>query len=188
MRIKEQLQHIIKNSLKTLNIDKKLTEISLEISKVPDCDYTSNISFSLTRELHQKPEEIANTLKNIIKDDIIENIEVTYPGTLNISLNRNYIINGISQIIEENINYGKTNIGNNRNININFLNIIPTEELNSNYIRNVTYGDNLSRILKFIGFNVTKELYIKDTTQEINNLGHIIKENYQELCNNKTII
>lgn len=184
MCIKEQLQHIIKNSLKTLNIDKKLTEISLEISKVPDCDYTSNISFSLTRELHQKPEEIANTLKNIIKDDIIENIEVTYPGTLNISLNRNYIINGISQIIEENINYGKTNIGNNRNININFLNINPTEELNSNYIRNVTYGDNLSRILKFIGFNVTKELYIKDTTQEINNLGHIIKENYQELCNN----
>ena len=73
MRIKEQLQHIIKNSLKKLNIDKKLTEISLEISKVPDCDYTSNISFSLTRELHQKPEEIANTLKNIIPQNKIIN-------------------------------------------------------------------------------------------------------------------
>ena len=68
MRIKEKLQHIIKDSLNTLGIDKKLNEIIITLPKdKTNGDYSTNIALTLTKELHKKPEEIAELLKKSIK-------------------------------------------------------------------------------------------------------------------------
>jgi len=183
MRIKEKLQHIIKNSLKTLEIEKKLNEIIIETSKENNSDYYTNIAIILSKDLHKKPEEIADILKNEIKDEIIEKIEITYPGIINIYLNRKNVLNGISEIIEKNINYGKSNIGESRKINIDFINKEFTQKLTKENIHNAIYIDNLSRILKFNGFDVEKELYINDTSEELETLSNITKQRYNNLCN-----
>jgi len=185
MRIKEKLQHIIKNSLIQLEVSKKLNEIIIEPSKENDCDYYTNIAISLAKDLHKKPEEIADILKDIIKDKLIDKLEVVYPGTINIYLNRNYIFNGISEIIEKNINYGKSNIGESRKINIDFINDDLGKKINIENIFNAIYGDNLSRILKYNGFEVTKEYYINDTSNEIDLLAEKAKKRYEEICKSK---
>jgi len=186
MRIKEKLQHIIKNSLIELQVSKKLNEIIIEPSKENNCDYYTNIAITLAKDLHKKPEEIADKLKEIIKDESIEKLEVVYPGTINIYLNKYYILSGITEIIEKNINYGRSNIGESRKINIEFINNKFSKKLGISNIFNAIYGDNLSRILKFNGFDVTKEYYINDTSYEIEKLAESAKKKYEDICKMKT--
>lgn len=188
MRIKERLQHIIKNSLKELNIEKKTNEINIESSKDNNSDYYTSIAISLSKELHKKPEEIAEILKNIIKDEIIEKIEVSYPGTLNIFLDKKNMFNGISEIIEKNINYGKSNIGEKRKINIDFIKKDFPQNITKEELVNAIYGDNLSRILKYNGFELAKELYINDTSEELEKVANIAKERYINICKSNNSI
>lgn len=187
MRIKEKLQHIIRNSLNKIGVDKKLSEIIIESSDDKNNgDYYTNIAISLSKDLHKKPDEIADILKKTTQDKIIEKLEVVYPGTINIFLNKKVLLNGISEIIEKNINYGKSNIGESRKINIDFININFAKELTKENLFNAIYGDNLSRILKFNGFDITKEFYLDDTSKEIDKLANIAKERYDNLCNSRT--
>ena len=73
MRIKEKLQHIIKNSLTKLEVDKKLNEIIIESStEKNNGDYYTNIAITLAKDLHKKPEEIADILKDNIKEELIK--------------------------------------------------------------------------------------------------------------------
>lgn len=190
MRIKEKLQHIIKNSLTKLDIYKKTSEIIIESSKDKKSDYYTNIAITISKDLHKKPEEIAEILKNIIKDDIIEKIEIEYPGILHIFLNKKNLLNGISEIIKKNINYGKSNIGESRKINIDFINKNFTNKLSIESLYNAIYGDNLSRILKYNGFEISKELYIDDTSEDIEKISNIVKERYINICDsiNSTIL
>jgi len=183
MRIKEKLQHIIKNSLKTIDIEKKLNEIIIESSNdISQGDYYTNIAINTSKDLHKKPEEVAEILKNIIKDDIIEKIKIVYPGTIYIFLNRKSIINGISEIIDKNINYGKSNIGESKKINIDYIDLDFTKPLSKENAFNAIYVDNISRILKYNGFSIEKEFYYDDVSKEINELAKITKERYDNIC------
>lgn len=182
MRIKDKLQHIIRNSLIEIDVKKRLNEIILEPSKESNYDYYTNIAITLAKDLHKKPEEIADTLKNLINDELIERIDVIYPGTLNVLLNKRYIINGISEIIEKNINYGKTDIGEQRKINIDFINNDFSQNITIESIFNAIYGDNLSRILKYNGFDITKEYYVNDTSKELEYLVENAIKRYEDIC------
>lgn len=188
MRIKEKLQHIIKNSLINLNIEKKLNEIIIESSQTNGSDYYTNIAITLSKDLHKKPEHIAEMLKKELKDEIIEKIEITYPGIINIYLNKKYLLNGISDIINKNINYGKSNIGEARKINIDFVKLDFTKNLTKENLFNAIYSDNLARILKYNGFDIIKEFYINDTLKEIEKLAKITKERYENICKSRIII
>lgn len=188
MRIKEKLQHIIKNSLNKIEIDKKLNEIIIESSNDNNFVYYTNISICLSKDLHKKPEEIAEMLKDIIKDEMIDHLEVAYPGTLNIYLNKKSLLKGITEIIEKNINYGKSNIGLSRKINIDFIDFDFSKDLTKENIFNAIYSDNLSRILKYNGFDISKELYILDNSKEIEKLANITRERYINICKKESNI
>lgn len=188
MRIKEKLQHIIKDSLAKLELDKKLSEINLESSRDNNSDYYTNIAITISKDLHKKPEEVAEILKNLIKDEMIEKLEITYPGIIHIFLNKKYLLNGISEIITKNINYGKSNIGESRKINIDFINKNFTNKLTKEDLYNAIYGDNLARILRYNGFEITKELYIDDTSEELEKLSNIVKERYINICNSQNTL
>ena len=182
MRIKEKLQHIIKNSLIKLKVDRKLNEIIIETSKESEFIYYTNIAISLSKDLRKKPEEIADILKNIIKDELIKKIEVQYPGTIYIYLNKQILLNIIPEIIEKNINYGRSNIGENRKINIDFINTDISSNLDNNSIFNAIYADNVSRILKYNKFNTIKEYYVNDNSKQLIELAEKAKERYENIC------
>ena len=183
MRIKEKLQHIIKDSLKELEVEKKLSEIIITLPKDKNNgDYSTNVALTLSKELHKKPEEIAVMIKEKINNEMIEKVEVAYPGFINFFISKKYLLNKITEIIELNLNYGRSDFGKNRKINVEFVSANPTGELHIGHGRGATYGDNLARILKFNGFDVTKEYYINDAGNQMNNLGISIKERYKELC------
>ncbi len=182
MSIKFKLTELIKNSLQKLNIE--IDNIIIEKpSKKENGDYSSNIALTLTKKLHKSPLEIANMIKdNIEYENIISKIQIANPGFINFYLKKEFIQSYINKIITEKNNYGKNTIGNNKKINIEFVSANPTGILHIGHGRGATYGDNLARIMNFSGYDVTKEYYVNDAGNQMNNLGISIKERYRELC------
>jgi arginyl-tRNA synthetase len=183
MSIKQKLQGIIKEGLTKLEIDVELEKIIIENPKDnKHGDYSTNIALVLTKILKDNPMNIANKIANEIKDETIEKIEVAAPGFINIYLSKETLFKEINKIIEMDKNYGKNNVGNSEKVNIEYVSANPTGTLHIGHGRGAVYGDNLSRIMSSCGYDVTREYYINDAGNQMNNLGISIKERYKEIC------
>lgn len=183
MSIKKELQEIIKKGLEKNNIDIDKKEIIIENPKQKENgDYSTNIALVLTKQLKKSPIEIAESFKENIKHDSIKKIEIAKPGFINIFLKEKRYHQELNKILKEEKKYGKSNIGNNKRINIEYVSANPTGFLHIGHGRGATYGDNLSRIMNFTGYDVTREFYVNDAGNQMNNLGISIKERYKEKC------
>lgn len=183
MSIKKELQKIIKKSLDKNDITFAEEQITIEIPKSEEYgNYSTNIALVLAKELHQKPIDIANKLKESIESEYISKIEVVNPGFINIFISKEKKLQELNKVLTDNKNYGKNNTGLHKKINIEYVSANPTGTLHIGHGRGATYGDNLSRILSFCGYDVTREYYINDAGNQMNNLGISIKERYKELC------
>ena len=186
LSIKNKLTKVLENSLKELNIDFDFNiDVTIEKSQNKQgSDYFTNISQILSQKINLPPMEIANNIKEKIKDnDFIDEITISNLGLINFSLKKEFILSYINKIISEKSNYGRNNYGNGKKVNIEFLSVNPTEKILINHGIEITYGDNLARLLSFSGFDVTKECYVNDSLDETNDLGISIKEKYKEICN-----
>lgn len=183
MSIKQEVQEILKKSLTNLQIDyEKEIEVSIPKDKNHG-DYSTNIALSLAKSLKDNPINIANKIKDNIQSERISKIEVLSPGFINIFISEQYLLKSINTIIKENTNYGKSNLGQGKKVNIEFVSANPTGILHLGHGRGATYGDNLARIMTFTGYDVTKEYYVNDAGNQMNNLGISIKVRYQNLYN-----
>ena len=183
MSIKQKIQGIIKTGLDKLEIDVELDKIIIETPKDSNNgDYSTNVALVLTKILRDNPMNIASKIASEITDECIEKVEIANPGFINIYLTKQVLLDEISKIIEKNKDYGKNKTGNNQKVNLEYVSANPTGTLHIGHGRGATYGDNLSRILSFCGYDVTREYYINDAGNQMNNLGISIKERYKEIC------
>ena len=180
MSIKNKLQSIIKN---ILPIDLDINRIVIDIPKdKKNGDYSTNVAFLLTKELKKSPILIAEDIANNIKYEMIEKVEIANPGFINIFLSKKFLLDNINKILEEGKDYGRNNSGNNEKINIEYVSANPTGTLHIGHGRGAVYGDNLSKLMSFCGYDVTREYYINDAGNQMYNLGVSIKERYKERC------
>ena len=183
MSIKKELQEIINDSLKKTNITVEEKQIIIETPKDSNFgDYSTNIALVLTKELKENPMLIAEKIKSNIESPIIEKVEVVKPGFINIFLTKNRLYKEINNIISKGKNYGRNDVGNNIKVNLEYVSANPTGTLHIGHGRGAAYGDNLSRIMSFCGYDVTREYYVNDAGNQMNNLGISIKERYKEQC------
>lgn len=180
MSIKNKLQSIIKNSLP---VSMEESKIIIDIPKdKKNGDYSTNVAFLLTKELKKSPMDIAVSIVDDIHDEMIEKVEVASPGFINIYLSKEFLLNNINKILEEGKDYGRNNFGKHEKINIEYVSANPTGTLHIGHGRGAVYGDNLSSIMSFCGYDVTREYYINDAGNQMYNLGISIKERYKERC------
>ena len=137
----------------------------------------------ISKKLKRNPREVAQDIKEkLLSSDNISKIDVAGPGFINIFLKNKYVFSEISNVIKKEDDYGRINIGNGKKVNVEFVSANPTGILHLGTARGAAYGMNLSNILSFAGFDVTKEYYINDAGNQINNLGISIMERYKGLC------
>ena len=185
MNLKQRIKEIIFCALNDLDIEFNLLDIMVEVPKNRENgDFSSNIAMQLTKVLKDNPRNIAEKIVDKIKENTkeIEKVEIAGPGFINIYLNDEYVFSGIENVLKADKDYGKLNIGNNKKIDIEFVSANPTGILHLGTARGAAYGANLANIMSFAGYNVTKEYYINDAGNQINNLGLSLKERYKGLC------
>lgn len=181
--MKELLNNLIIQALNTCRINIDGVSVIVETPRdAQNGDYSSNIALQLTKKLKENPKEIALKIKNCIHSDDIEKIDIAGPGFLNFYMKKNYLYENINKVLAEGDNYGQSNIGKNKKVNIEYVSANPTGFLHIGHARGASYGDSLSRIMKFAGFDVTREYYINDAGNQINNLEKSIIVRYHNLC------
>ena len=153
-----------------LDNEQKLKNIILEVPPEQfNFDLSCNVAMVLGKMNKLDPKKIAIKLKDIFLNEIddFSEIEIAGPGFLNIKLSKFALSNHINSILKNEKIYG-SNLGNST-YNIEFVSANPTGPMHVGHCRGAIYGDVLANLLKFNGNKVTKEYYINDYGNQVNN-------------------
>ena len=99
--------------------------------------------------------------------DIIEKVEIAGPGFINFFIRNDSLTKIISDILKNGENYFKSNIGGGTKIMVEYVSANPTGDLHLGHARGAAYGDTLTRILSFVGYDVLREYYVNDAGNQI---------------------
>ena len=181
--ISEKLRSVIEQGIKeTFDLDVDKNDFSVEIPKDKNHgDYSTNAAMRYAKILRKSPREIAENLsKTLQKSDIIEKIEIAGPGFINFFIRNDSLTKIISDILKNGENYFKSNIGGGTKIMVEYVSANPTGDLHLGHARGAAYGDTLTRILSFVGYDVLREYYVNDAGNQIEVLGNSLFERYKE--------
>ena len=178
-----KLTESISQALRKLSFPKK--DYSLTPPKNSEFgDLSSNIALLLSRDLNQKPMDIAGIIADELNTTLPENITnvtIAKPGFLNFEISNKFFQSQILNILENNDNYGKGNIGSGKTANVEFVSANPTGPLTVGHGRNAILGDTVSNILHWQGFEVTREYYFNDAGRQMRILGESVEVRYFEI-------
>ncbi|MEE3343475.1 MAG: arginine--tRNA ligase [Bacilli bacterium] len=175
MSIKNTLKEIILNKINYYKLNLTINEINIH-EDIENNYFKSDIAISLSNILKEKPSTIAETIKNkIINSNIIETITTNSNGIINIYIKEDYLLNYINDIIEKNNKYGYNNTGHNKKINIKYKNPNINNQIDLKELRKIIYCDNISRIMQFCSYDITKDYYIDNNINE-SDINKIKKE------------
>ena len=144
-------------------------------------DMATNAAMVLAKAAKKNPREIAEKLaKRLASLDIIDSSEVAGPGFLNLRINVKVWQSIFGKVLELGNSYGRTGLGNNSRVNVEFVSANPTGPLHVGHTRGAVFGDALSRLLSFAGYDVTREYYINDGGSQVDTLARSVYLRYLE--------
>ena len=183
--IELHLKNIILEAFKKLDVDISLESIVIERSKEKaHGDYATNIAMQMARVMKSSPRDIASKIVANINDNAIEKIEIAGPGFINFFIKQESLNSIISTIVEQKEHYGDSNFGNGKKINVEFVSANPTGDLHLGHARGAAIGDCICRLYDKVGYDVTREYYVNDAGNQINNLAKSIKARYHQILEN----
>ncbi|MBO7536006.1 MAG: arginine--tRNA ligase, partial [Bacilli bacterium] len=178
----DNLKLDLKEIIKDLGVEEDI-DIFFEVPKDPSFgDYSVNVAMRLARVLRKAPLVIANEIisKIDLKKNNLSKVEVAGAGFINFFMDQGHLNDVIFQIIKEKDQFGSSKIGEGKRINLEYVSANPTGFLHVGHARGAAYGDSMARILKKCGYDVTREYYVNDGGNQINNLAYSMYERYKE--------
>ena len=185
-KIENKLINTISQAVKSkFDLDLNEGMVMVEIPKdKANCDYSTNIAMRLTKQLGRKPQDIASELvEELSKSDLIEKVEVAGPGFINFVVNKGELTNIITTIINKGHEYGSQDKYKDVKVDVEYVSVNPTGDIHPGHARGAAVGDSLTRMMKKMGYQVTREYYVNDAGNQIDNLGKSIYVRYHELFN-----
>ncbi|WP_251551746.1 arginine--tRNA ligase [Neobacillus muris] len=187
MNIVEQTQSKLKEEIRAavlkagLAAEDQIPDVILEIPKEKaHGDYSTNMAMQLARVAKKAPRMIAEAIIEHFDRSkaSIEKMEIAGPGFINVFMNNSYLTDLIPAILEAGEKYGETTVGGGQKIQVEFVSANPTGDLHLGHARGAAVGDSLCNILDKAGYNVSREYYINDAGNQINNLARSVEARY----------
>ncbi|MGG0775025.1 arginine--tRNA ligase [Bacillus rugosus] len=189
MNIAEQMKDVLKEEIKAAVLKAGLAEESqipnvvLETPKdKTHGDYSTNMAMQLARIAKKAPRQIAEEIvAHFDKGKAsIEKLDIAGPGFINFYMNNQYLTKLIPSVLEAGEAYGETNIGKGERVQVEFVSANPTGDLHLGHARGAAVGDSLCNVLSKAGYDVSREYYINDAGNQINNLALSVEVRYFE--------
>ena len=161
-----------------------LPRIEVELTRDPGHgDYASNIAMILASRMKINPREIAKILVEGIEDPdgAVERVEIAGPGFLNFFVREGGLIALLDAVLRKGDRYGSSELGKGRRVQVEFVSANPTGPLHIGHARGAVVGDVVANILAAVGHQVSREYYINDAGNQMNNLGKSVLLRYREL-------
>lgn len=187
--MKNQLASIIAEAVLTcvrkgLLPEVQLPPIEIEVPANPGHgDYACNAAMVLASLAKQNPRKIAQAIADNLSDPekLLEKVEIAGPGFLNFRIRDEFWRKILQDIHEQKEAYGRVNLGQGKKVQVEFVSANPTGPLHIGHARGAVVGDALSNLLAATGYRVSREYYINDAGNQMNNLGKSVLYRYREL-------
>lgn len=168
--MKNKIISLLEDSVTKLGAEN--VNIHVETPKNTDNgDFSSNVAMQLTKVLRKNPRVIAEEIiNNLAEVDFVEKVEIAGPGFLNFFVKKASLGNILADVFVAGDNFGANNTGNGEKIMLEYVSANPTGDLHVGHARNGAVADSLVRIMKLSGYDVTREFYVNDAGNQINNL------------------
>ncbi|NPV74674.1 MAG: arginine--tRNA ligase [Pelotomaculum sp.] len=167
---------------------------AIKVDEVPDFtvevprekehgDFATNLALLLARPARMAPRRAAEILaQNFSQTGTwVERVEIAGPGFINFYLNPAWVYQALPRIIRLGEDYGRVNQGKGKKVQVEFVSANPTGLLHMGNARGAALGDSIAAILEFAGYDVTREFYINDAGNQIENFGLSLEARYMQL-------
>ena len=183
-----QIEHALKENLKqavlkAFEIETALEDIVIEVPKFKEQgDYSSNIAMRLTKILKSNPRMIAQSIIDQLDRTNIEKTEIAGAGFINLFLKKDVLTQVITTVLTEDELYGEAKLAHPISYNVEYVSANPTGDLHPGHARGAAIGDALTRIMRKAGYDVTREYYLNDAGNQINNMAKSLQARYLQAC------
>ena len=144
-------------------------------------DIASNIAMVLAKAARMKPREIAELIAaRLGNDPVFLRIDVAGPGFLNLTIAPQSWHRLVASILDQGSAYGRATFGQGQRVNVEYVSANPTGPMHVGHCRGAVFGDALSNLLAFAGYDVTREYYINDAGGQVEKLARSTYLRYRE--------
>jgi arginyl-tRNA synthetase len=141
-------------------------------------DYSTNAPLVIAPRLRAGPRDVAARLADELERRLggaLERSEVAGPGFLNLYLRDEWFVGALGDVLAAGARYGAATLAAPCAIDVEFVSANPTGPLHIGHARQAAYGDALSRILAFRGYDVTREYYVNDYGSQVLRLAESVR-------------
>lgn len=142
------------------NVVVNLEDIEVETLFDQKGDFTTNAALKFSKLFGKNPNQLADIILKKINLNNFEKVEIAGPGFINFFLKDDSFN---SELLNN-----KEKFSNNEKVNIEFVSANPTGPLHLAHGRGAVVGDILSNLFEYFGHSVTREYYVNDTGNQIN--------------------
>jgi len=144
-------------------------------------DMATNAAMVLAKVANKPPRLIAEYLSSIlISDERIREVNVAGPGFINMRLEESVLQAVVKSSLLLGSEYGRVQLGNGKRVNVEYISANPTGPLHVGHTRGAVFGDALSNLLNYVGYEVTREYYINDGGTQVDVLARSVYLRYLE--------
>ncbi len=189
-QLKDKVRKAIVTALETARAKGEITYTSLpdftiEVPKEKaHGDFAANVAMLLAKEARKAPRLIAQALQENIPEDTsawLDRTEAAGPGFLNFFLKTDWLYEVLPVVLKQDKKYGCSDYGQGKKVQVEFVSANPTGLLHMGNARGAALGDSLCNVLKAAGFDVTREFYINDAGNQIENFAKSLEARYLQL-------
>ena len=163
MNIKEKIEDLTKNTLKSLNIEVK--NVSLEHpADLEMGDFSTNVAMVLAKKNKINPKELAEKIVKKLNKNLpteVLKIQIAGTGFINFFLSKEFFVDSIKEILE-NKNFGRNNIFKGKKVMVEYTQPNPFKPFHIGHLMSNTIGESISRIIEFSGAKMVRANYQGD--------------------------
>lgn len=175
--IKECEEYIL-NVFKSCGYD--ILEVILEVSSREDLgEFQVNTCMSLAKKYGKNPRVIAEEIISNF-DDRFENVNIAGPGFINVSINKNQLLNVVSSSLKD-ISY-LIDKDKNKTIIIDYGGANAAKTLHIGHMRSANIGESLKRLSALLGNKMIGDVHLGDIGRQSGMVISEIKKRKPNLC------
>src|SRR6187397_10255 len=144
-------------------------------------DMATNAAMVLAKDAGKKPRDLAEAIAGKLRaDDLIASVDVAGPGFINLTLKPAAWSDALRTVLREGAAYGRSPMGAAEKVNVEYVSANPTGPMHVGHCRGAVFGDALCSLLRFAGYDVTREYYINDAGAQVDVLARSAFLRYRE--------
>ena len=147
-------------------------------------DFAVNAAMVLAKPAGKPPRELAAGLVEAIRAvdaaGEITSLEIAGPGFINVRLAQDLWLRALERAVAQGADYGRTTVGQGKRVNVEYVSANPTGPMHVGHGRGAITGDGVQQLLRWAGFEVTREYYLNDFGAQVRKLARSVHLRYQE--------